>query len=279
MFTYVLPNETVFFNNLLQYLKKKGENQIYELLKDATCILSSRGSFSNKRWDCQYTEVYFYVNVENLHRFDDFIKAKILKECDILMPKDRGYDIMNIEISPKLEEVEANNSLTNDLEVITKNVDYQSTQTLPSDIKAKGVEMAEVYLYLYCIENTIRIFIEKVCIETHDEDYFQHITISATVRNSISTRKKEEEKNLWLSFRRGSSSDLFYLDFSDLSAIITNNWELFKKYFPDQAWISTKLTEMSKCRNFIAHNSYVGQHEKDLIRLYYNSILKQINNV
>jgi ribonucleotide reductase alpha subunit len=194
------------------------------------------------------------------------------------MPKERGFDIMNIEISPKLQGADAYNSLVNDLEIISNNVDYQSIQTLPTDIKDKGVEMAEVYLYLYCIENTIRIFIENVCKAKYGENYFQSIVVSNSVRNSINTRKNEEQKNLWLSFRRGSS-DLFYLDFSDLSAIITNNWDLFKQYFPEQAWISTKLTEMSKCRNLIAHNSYVGQHEKELMRLYYHSILKQINNV
>ncbi|MFY7890230.1 MAG: hypothetical protein ACOVOW_15050, partial [Spirosomataceae bacterium] len=90
MFTYKLPDSKTYLNNLLQYLKNKGENQIYDILKDATCILSTNSSYSRKRWDCQYAEVHFYVNVDNFHRFDQNIKDKILEECDVLMPKDRG---------------------------------------------------------------------------------------------------------------------------------------------------------------------------------------------
>lgn len=32
----------------------------------------------------------------------------------------------------------------------------------PDEIKTKGVEMSEVYLYLYCIENSLRIFIDEI---------------------------------------------------------------------------------------------------------------------
>jgi hypothetical protein len=72
-------------------------------------------------------------------------------------------------------------------------------------------------------------------------------------------------------------SDLFYLDFKDLGTIILNNWELFRVYFPDQSWISAKMNELYSCRNLVAHNSYIGAHERDLIRVYFRSIIKQLN--
>jgi len=95
------------------------------------------------------------------------------------------------------------------------------------------------------------------------------------VKKAIESRKKQEVKKQWMRIR--GDSDLFYLDFKDLSPIILNNWDLFENYFPDQAWISTKIEELGDCRNLVAHNSYIGDHEKDLIRVYYKSILKQIN--
>lgn len=34
---------------------------------------------------------------------------------------------------------------------------------------------------------------------------------------------------------------------------------------------------MADCRNLIAHNSYVGDTERNLMKTYYNVILKQIS--
>lgn len=43
---------------------------------------------------------------------------------------------------------------------------------LPEDVKIKGYHMAEVYTYLYSVENSLRLFIEKVCKEKYGESYF-----------------------------------------------------------------------------------------------------------
>ena len=82
------------------------------------------------------------------------------------------------------------------------------------------------------------------------------------------------KKNQWISIR--GNSELFYLDFKELSTLIVNNWDFFKEYFPDQHWLNVKVDELGNCRNLIAHNSYVSSMERDVIRLNYNQILKQI---
>lgn len=71
-----------------------------------------------------------------------------------------------------------------------------------------------------------------------------------------------------MSIRGGS--DLFYLDFADIDDIIINNWELFKTYFPGQAWISSEITDLGNCRNLVAHNSNLGAHKKDVIRVNFH---------
>ena len=76
----------------------------------------------------------------------------------------------------------------------------------------------------------------------------------------------ENEDNCWL---KG--------DFKDLGNLIDSNWELFKNYFPNRDFIIPKLNEMADCRNLIAHNSYIGDTERNLIKTYYNVILKQIS--
>jgi len=95
-----------------------------------------------------------------------------------------------------------------------------------------------------------------------------------TIKETINGRKRNEEKNHWISVR--GSSDLFYLDFIELSALIQNNWDLFKGYFPDQAWISSKLNELYGIRNLVAHNSYVGDHERAILQVTFRSIYKQL---
>jgi len=88
-------------------------------------------------------------------------------------------------------------------------------------------------------------------------------------------RKDQEEKNAWLSIR--GESDLFYMDFKELGDLILNNWDTFKDSFPDQAWIKSKIDELGNCRNLIAHNSYVGEHERNVINVNYRSIIKQLS--
>src|SRR6185437_13168189 len=113
--------------------------------------------------------------------------------------------------------------------------------------------------YLYCVENSLRLFIEKVFTDKIGSDYLTKILLSNPVKKSIQVRKEAEQKNQWISIR--GNSDLFYLDFKELSILIVNNWEFFKEYFPDQQWLNVKIDELGNCRNLIAHNSYVRSLE------------------
>ncbi len=80
-----------------------------------------------------------------------------------------------------------------------------------------------------------------------------------------------------MSVRGGS--ELFYLDLKISVDLILNNWNLFKDYFPHQAWISSKIEELGNCRNLVAHNSVIGDHERNVIRVDFLSILRQIKAI
>jgi len=190
------------------------------------------------------------------------------------MPKIKGYDVTNIEVSPLLDEFSAEPSLSLDLEKIASELMENHAQILPNDILDKGKEMAEVYLYLYCIENSMRLFIESVAQKNYGDDWAIKLIMNRSIKDSISKRKELESRNQWLSIR--GNSELFFIDFKDLGSLISLNWEIFKPHFPDLPWIESKIAELAQCRNLVAHNSFVTDHEKNLIRLYYHSILKQI---
>lgn len=138
---------------------------------------------------------------------------------------------------------------------------------LPMDLVDKARIMSKAYEYLYCIENVLRNFLD-----THPEK--NKFIIPTGVQKAISDRKNDESKNRWLALR--GSNDLYYMDFKDLGGIINNNWDLFKSYFPSQYWIIAKIEDLTRCRNLIAHNSYIDVHELNLIKANFNSIIRQL---
>ena len=277
-FTYVAPNEQMYRKAVLLALVRANRSDLRDILKNAKCTINiSEGYFSRSRWNAYYTSIIFQIPMSEYEslNIEEEDKSLLKSICDGVMPPDAGLDVMHVDITPLLYEEDAG-SLQQDLEQITDSLQSLTAEfTLPDDILVKGKEMAEAYLYLYAAENYLRLFIEKVASNQFGLDYFNNLKISTDVKKGIAIRKAAETKNNWMSIRGGS--DLFYLDFSDIDDIIINNWELFKSYFPGQAWISSKITELGHCRNLVAHNSYLGAHEKDVIRVNFNSIIRQLN--
>lgn len=197
--------------------------------------------------------------------------------CSGLIPPDVGFDIKSVSFNMDLtKDFELEDDLISDLENNVNSKAYKIMgELLPEDIRTKGYQMAEAYTYLYSVENSLRLFIEKVAKEKYEDSYFSQLTIPRNLQRTIAERQKNDDANKWLSVR---GTELFYLDFKDLGAVIDNNWDIFKDYFPSQPFILSKLNDMAECRNKIAHNSYVDDIERTLMKTYYNVILRQISD-
>jgi hypothetical protein len=152
---------------------------------------------------------------------------------------------------------------------IVQQVDFGKITLLPQDIQDKGREMADVYLYLYCIENSLRIFIAEIM-------KIAEVKVPLKVQETINKMKDSEKESKYLPVR--GDNDLFYCDFIQLGKIIVGNWDIFKKYFPEQNehWVNVMVTELYKIRCLVAHNSYVGEHERLSLKVYYKSIISQL---
>jgi hypothetical protein len=277
-FTYQPPNTEKYLQVLLKLLLAKGEVALYDLLKNSCCEIDASSSFSRVRWNALYTSIYFYVPTDDFNKLniDDETKTRLIGYCDSIMPKTIGFDVMHVEISPSIEtEFTNGKSLEEDLEEFSHSFGETEIFYIPDDVLAKGKEMMKVYLYLYAVENYIRLFVEQVCLGIYGQDYFTKLTLTKSIKDTITGRKRSEEKNGWVSIR--GDTDLFYLDFIELNALIQSNWEIFKDYFPDQSWINAKLNELYCIRNLVAHNSYVGEHERNILQVYFRSIVKQLN--
>ncbi len=202
-----------------------------------------------------------YFTKERQLEFNDILKSVSLKLNDKLM----------------IEKID----MIDTIETIQKDLNNRSlkiiSEILPKDLIQKGKEMAEVYTLIYCIENSLRLFVDNIFREKYGIDYMEKIEINNDIKKKIKKRKFQESKNLWLPFR--GDNDLFYMDFYELGLLIQNNWEQFKNIFPSQSWILVKLKEIVTIRNYIAHNSYFEKDEKNILKLYYTQILKQIGSI
>lgn len=280
-FTYELPfSNDNFLLGIIYQLKHDNQYDIANLLKG--CHLEVEvGSYSHYngggRWNAHSAYVNFYVNPANLDFLDvPDIKKKLVIICDELIPSNVGFDVKDVYFKLDLtKDFELEDDLILDLAQNTNAISARIiNDILPEDVKIKGYHMAEVYTYLYSVENSLRLFIEKVCKEKYGETYFSQITVPRALQNTLKSRKENAESKKWLSVR---GSELFYLDFKDLGNLIDNNWEVFSPFFPNREFIIPKLNEMADCRNLIAHNSYIGDTERNLMQTYYNIILKQIS--
>jgi hypothetical protein len=278
-FTYKRPDSVSYLKAVLAVLKKKGYIQLHEQLAGARCAIETAGSYSGRRWDAEYTTVVLEMPVDEFDRFDSGnakTKQVLLDICNEVMPAQLGLDVMEVRFVPLLNAGDETDVLDEDLLQISNALSNASALfPFPIDILEKGQQMTEVYAYLYAVENYLRLFIESVAMTAYGQSYMQSLNIPRGVKTGIANRKAQEAKNQWIVIR--GNSDLFYLDFKDLSDVITNNWDLFRTYFPDQSWISTKIDELANCRNLVAHNSFLGDHERDVIRVNFRSIARQLN--
>lgn len=275
-FTYELPSEKSFFKTLVTYLEYKHEKNLLNVIRSAEIKIFDMGTFSGGRWNARSAKIIFYVPIGQYELVNYGIKEKLRFFCNEVMPDELGFDVKKIEFNLPLLSDTATDPIQ-EIEDATKGISENIIhEFLPSEIKEKGIQMAEVYVYLYCIENSLRLFIDKVAREHFGDNYYEKVKLTREIKDNVKSRKQKESKNKWLSLR--GDSEIFYLDFNDLSKIIVNNWEIFKAYFPSQQWITTKIEEMSECRHLIAHNSFVKEHDINVLKVNYTSILRQIDS-
>lgn len=282
-YSYELPfSNDKLMKGIIMMLKKENKYDLANLLRGAN-VQIEKGGYSYYDGRCGRSDalaayVTFFVNPEYLEILDTKENKDLLDTiCSGLIPPDVGFDIKSVSFHMDLtKDFELEDDLISDLENNVNSKAYKIMgELLPEDIRTKGYQMAEAYTYLYSVENSLRLFIEKVAKEKYGEAYFSQLNIPRNLQRTIAERQKNDDSNKWLSVR---GTELFYLDFKDLGTVINNNWDIFKDYFPSQDFILPKLNDMAECRNKIAHNSYVDDIERNLMKTYYNVILRQISD-
>jgi len=280
-FTYLEPDNNLFFKALLSALKTQGHTDIEQNLAYATCSINTTQSFSRRRWNAFATfleialplSIYNSESLELLESKKDIIRTI----ADEIMPSKAGFDIMDVKFLPSLEvtdepELEVNEELQRAISQATQEL---QNLMIPDNLINSAKDMSEVYGYTYCAENSIRTLIENISRERHSDNFLDNI-LTSEMKRKIDSRKRDADKWRWISAR--GDTDIYYLDFEDLADIIKNNWSLFSHLFPSQDWICVKIKEMAKLRNPIAHHCNIGEDEKLQIKLSYRQILAQVQS-
>lgn len=138
-----------------------------------------------------------YNSCETCSKFlDNNIRTRLAKYLKSLgySIDDEGYVIANEGETVEIEHI---------VNEIRREASFDIGEFLPEDVKTKGKEMSEAYILVYCMENSLRIFVEKICYNQYGDGYIQKIKISTDLERKIKIRKAEEETNKWLSVRGG----------------------------------------------------------------------------
>jgi len=132
-------------------------------------------------------------------------------------------------------------------------------------LRNQALEMARLYSVLFCFENSVRDLIRDTLQEKFKDKWWDD-GVSEGIRKFCLTRQETALKDTWL---EGSKDDpLSFADFSALSQIIVNKWELFEDIIPTQHWLKQRMDELEKARSFIAHNRMLLPSEFQRIYMY-----------
>jgi len=146
----------------------------------------------------------------------------------------------------------------------------------PTDIEG-AKKMAELYIILHCLENSVRNFIIDILEKEIGVSWWDKAK-NTDLEKKVKERKEKENKNKWLS-PRGNSSPLFYLDWGDLVKIIRKFEDKFKSFFDEMKFIELRLEELEKVRNIIAHNGIIPSDDDfDRVVLHFKDWCKQITH-
>jgi hypothetical protein len=146
--------------------------------------------------------------------------------------------------------------------------------SVPAAVRGASLEMQRTYRLLYVFENLVRQFIDQRFVEEDKRPDWWDGRASSAMKRKLDDRKNEEQKNAWHAGR--NDQPLFYIDFGDLALLIINHWDVFKDFFPDQAWISSRIQETERSRNVIAHTNRLPDEEADRLERHLRDWIAQV---
>ena len=128
----------------------------------------------------------------------------------------------------------------------------------------RALEMARLYAVLHCFENELRTLVMDTLLEKDGPDWWDKLPNK--IRSLAESRQKTALQDTWL---EGDKTALVtFTEFGDLATVIIDKWAYFEAIIPSQHWLKTRMDELEKVRNFIAHNRMLLPSEFQRIYMY-----------
>ena len=125
-------------------------------------------------------------------------------------------------------------------------------------IRKEASKMAQNYIILYCLENSIRELIVKRLEEEHGDNWWNQVVPEAVRKNAEKNKKKERSTGI----TPRSTDDIDFTNFGELGEIIKANWETFGDMLRDIRAVEKILALLNSLRAPIAHCKFLAEDEE-----------------
>lgn len=142
-------------------------------------------------------------------------------------------------------------------------IDIGATPYLGTEEMTQAKHMGELYVLWYCLENSIRRCIEKTLTDHLGSDWWNKAS-NTDLRGKVQQRRDKERKQSWIAPR--GSSPLFYIDYTDLLALIHKYKVDFEAVIPQEEFAELRFKELEQIRNTVAHSGFLPS-EDDFTRV------------
>jgi hypothetical protein len=143
-----------------------------------------------------------------------------------------------------------------------KTAEYEQFE---AKLRAEAAQMSEFYEIFYCLENSIRKLVVDMMIEAEGPDWWDTSRVDEKrIREQAQARKKKEVDS---GITPRSENLIDYTTFGELSALITDNWDLFEPIFQSKTAVSNVSNQLNLLRGPIAHCNPIDELEQDRLNL------------
>jgi hypothetical protein len=184
-----------------------------------------------------------------------------------------NFALKGIFASYCIQDLQTSGVLRTPDQQVSEQKDHNLFVTASEKIRQGSLQMQRYYRMLYIFENLVREYISNTFMEIDGENWFD-IRANRDMKSKLTKRQSDEGKNLWHTGR--NEHPLFYMDFGDLALLIINHWDVFSDFFPDQAWVTSRIKETERTRNVIAHTNELPAEEGARMEMHLKDWIKQI---
>lgn len=125
-------------------------------------------------------------------------------------------------------------------------------------VRAEAAKMAKHYEIFYCLERTIRSFVEDSLVAAEGPKWWASARVQPTLRTTVADRiKKELDAGVTLRSER----ELDFTTFGELGELIRGNWDVFGGVFGSQPAVTKVMASLNTLRAPIAHCSPLADDE------------------